>query len=69
MIQIWTSLITILILKVLKAQSKFGWHLSNLVAFIRFNLFVKIELKNGLTTLLKNMLNHHQNQFKGFFFK
>ena len=44
-IQIWTALITILILKALKAQSKFGWYLSNLVAFIRLNLFVKIDLQ------------------------
>ncbi len=48
MIQIWTALITILILKALKAMAKFGWHLSNLVAFIRLNLFVKIELQLGL---------------------
>ena len=33
MIQIWTALITILILKALKAMAKFNWHLSNLVAF------------------------------------
>jgi hypothetical protein len=45
MIQIWTALITILILKALKAQSQFGWYLSNLVAFIRLNLFVKIYLQ------------------------
>ena len=45
MIQIWTALITILVLKALKAMAKFGWHLSNLVAFIRLNLFVKIDLK------------------------
>ena len=45
MIQIWTSLITILILKALKAMAKFNWHLSNLVAFIRLNLFVKISLQ------------------------
>lgn len=44
MIQIWTALITILILKALKASAKFNWHLSNLVAFIRLNLFVKIDL-------------------------
>jgi hypothetical protein len=44
MIQIWTALITILILKALKAIAKYGWHLSNLVAFIRLNLFVKIDL-------------------------
>ena len=35
MIQIWSALITILILKALKAMAKYGWHLSNLVAFIR----------------------------------
>jgi IS4 transposase len=45
MIQIWTALITILILKFLKALAKFNWHLSNLVAFIRLNLFVKIDLQ------------------------
>jgi len=45
MIQIWTALITILILKVLKAMAKYNWHLSNLVAFIRLNLFVKIDLQ------------------------
>lgn len=45
MIQIWTALITILILKALKAKSQFNWHLSNLVAFIRLNLFVKIDLQ------------------------
>ncbi|HUH72998.1 MAG TPA: hypothetical protein VLZ75_01200, partial [Chitinophagales bacterium] len=48
MTQIWTALITILILKALKAQSKFSWHLSNLVAFIRLNLFVKINLQKWL---------------------
>ncbi len=44
-IQIWTALITILILKALKAIAKFKWHLSNLVAFIRLNIFVKIHLQ------------------------
>ncbi len=43
MIQIWTALITILILKALKTQAKHLWYLSNLVAFIRLSLFVKIE--------------------------
>ena len=48
MIQIWTALITILVLKYLKAISKYAWYLSNLVAFIRLNLFVKIELQKWL---------------------
>ena len=48
MIQIWTALITILILKALKAMAKYGWQLSNLIAFIRLNIFVKINLQNWL---------------------
>jgi len=48
MIQIWTALITILVLKVLKALAKFNWQLSNLIAFIRLNLFVKIDLQTWL---------------------
>jgi IS4 transposase len=48
MIQIWTAMITILLLKFLKASAKYNWHLSNLVAFIRLNLFVKIELQQWL---------------------
>jgi len=48
MIQIWTALITILILKYLKAIAKYKWYLSNLVAFLRLNLFVKIKLQKWL---------------------
>ena len=48
MIQIWTALITILILKALKTQAKHRWYLSNLVAFIRLNLFVKVDLHKWL---------------------
>ena len=38
-IQIWTALIAMLLIKYLKFKSKFGWSLSNLVAFLRWNLF------------------------------
>ncbi len=48
MIQIWTALITILILKYLKVIAKYKWYLSNLVAFLRINLFVKINLQDWL---------------------
>jgi len=48
MIQIWTAMITILILKYLKQLAKYNWYLSNLVAFIRLNLFVKIDLLKWL---------------------
>ncbi|MGJ1248215.1 IS4 family transposase, partial [Sphingobacterium multivorum] len=44
MIQIWTSLIGILLLKYLQKKDKYDWNLSNLVAFIRMNIFVKINI-------------------------
>ncbi len=44
MIQIWTALIAILILKYLKFRSRFGWSLSNLVAMLRYNLFTYRDL-------------------------
>ncbi|MBC7566764.1 MAG: hypothetical protein H7223_07330 [Pedobacter sp.] len=45
MIQIWTAQITILILKALKAMAAYKWHLCNLLALIRLNIFVKINLQ------------------------
>jgi IS4 transposase len=44
MIQIWTALISILILKYLKFRSTFNWSLSNLVAMLRYNLFTYRDL-------------------------
>ena len=46
--------ISILILKYLKATAKYKWYLSNLVAFLRINLFVKIDLQNWLNELFLN---------------
>ena len=43
-IQIWTALITILLIKFLQFKSKFGWSLSNLVALLRWNLFTYRDL-------------------------
>ena len=48
MIQIWTAMITMLVLKYLKQMSQYAWSLSNLIAFIRMNLFVKISLLEWL---------------------
>ncbi len=48
LIQIWTAMITILIIKYLKACAKYGWCLSNLVAFLRLNLLVKFDLNHLL---------------------
>ena len=44
LIQIWTALIAILILKYLKFRSSFMWSLSNLVAMLRYNLFTYRDL-------------------------
>jgi len=38
-IQIWTALIAILLVKFIQFKAKFGWSLSNLMAFLRWNLF------------------------------
>jgi hypothetical protein len=44
LIQICSALITILLLSALKAKALYKWHMSNMVVFIRLNLFVKIDL-------------------------
>jgi hypothetical protein len=44
MIQIWTALIAMLLLKYLQFISKLGWSLSNLVALLRWNLFTYCNL-------------------------
>lgn len=44
MTQVYTALITILLLKYLKAKSSFKWSMSNLVAMIRMNLFTNKNL-------------------------
>jgi hypothetical protein len=43
-IQIWTALISMLLIKYLQFKSKFAWSLSNLVAFLRWNLFTYRDL-------------------------
>jgi len=42
--QIWTALISMLLLRYLQMSSKFGWSLSNLVALLRMNLFTHRDL-------------------------
>ena len=44
LIQIWTALITIMILKYLKQLAKHNWSLSNLLALLKMNLFVQTQL-------------------------
>jgi len=44
MVQIWTALIAILLLRYLQLRSSFAWSLSNLVALLRQQLFVYRDL-------------------------
>jgi hypothetical protein len=47
-IQIWTALITMLLIKYMQFKSKMNWSLSNLVAFLRWNLFTYRDLWDWL---------------------
>lgn len=44
MIQVWTALIALLILKYMMFRSRFGCSLSNLIVMLRCNLFTHREL-------------------------
>jgi hypothetical protein len=44
MIQIWTALIAMLVIKYLQLRSTFAWSLSNLIALLRHQLFVYRDL-------------------------
>jgi hypothetical protein len=68
MIQIWTALITILVLKALKAIAQFDWNLSNLVSFIRLNSFVKINLQLWLDKPFEEPPNYYHNLKQGVLF-
>ena len=68
MIQIWTALITILLLKALKAMAKYNWCLSNLVAFIRLNLFVKIDLQQWIDNPFVEHIKPPPNPIQGVLF-
>jgi len=47
-IQIWTALISLLLLKYLQVQASYGWSLSNLLALLRQQLFVYRDLWSWL---------------------
>jgi len=52
----------------LKSISKYNWHLSNLVAFIRLNLFVKIELQKWLDYPYENINSPPNQETQGVLF-
>jgi hypothetical protein len=47
-IQIWTALITMLLIKFLQLKAQFGWSFSNLIYFLRMNLLVYRDLWDWL---------------------
>ena len=47
-IQIWTAMITMLLLCLLKHTAKYKWALANLVVSLRLNTFTKIDLEKWL---------------------
>jgi hypothetical protein len=70
-IQIWTALIAMLLIKLLQFKSKFKWSLSNLVAFLRWNLFTYRDLWEWIDSpfdVIPEQSNSVQNllPFKGF---
>ncbi|MFH0895796.1 MAG: IS4 family transposase [Bacteroidota bacterium] len=58
LIQIWTAMITILVLKFLKQIARYDWCLSNLMAFLRMNLFTKIDLQRWLDKPFEEIPEH-----------
>jgi transposase len=48
LIQIWTALIAILLLKYLKLRAKFAWSFANLLAMLRLQPFVYRDLQQWL---------------------
>jgi len=49
-------------------MAKFNWYLSNLVAFIRLNLFVKIDLQQWIDHPFEEQNDPAQNQLQGVLF-
>ncbi len=61
-IQIWTALISILLLKILQMRSKIGWSLSNLSAMLRFNLLAYRDLWDWLDKPYYEFCQHPPNR-------
>jgi len=66
-VQIWTALIAILLLKILKLRSTFAWSMSNLVAMLRFNLFTYRDLWEWLNEPFQHPPEELENLQLSFF--
>ncbi len=56
-IQMWVSLICMLLIRYLERKAKFKWHFSNLVVFIRIHLYVKLNLWEWIDNPVANQNN------------
>ena len=54
-IQIWTALITMLLLSYMRSIAKYPWHFSNLVHSLRLNTFTKLNLLIWLDNPFSNI--------------
>ena len=59
--QIWTALISMLLLRYLQRSSRFGWSLANLVALLRMNLFTHRDLMTWLDEPFTTPPNQQDN--------
>jgi IS4 transposase len=70
MVQLWTALIAILLLKYIKMLSSFpGWSFSAMIALLHFNLFTYRDLRQWLNDPMKEppyLLDDGQLAFPGF---
>ena len=66
-IQMWCSMIAMLLTSCLKRKALYPWHLSNLITFLRINLFVKIDLYQWLNQPF--ILGNHDPPENGLFYK
>lgn len=64
-IQIWTALITMLILRFLQLKAQYPWSLSNLIALLRMNLFTHRDLWSWLNKPFETLpILYDQQQLK-----
>ena len=56
-IQMWCSMIAMMLIRFLQQKAKYKWNLSNLITFLRINLFVKIDLWQWVHEPIINLPN------------
>ncbi len=66
-IQLWTSMIAMLLLEVVKRQLKRKWAYSNMVALVRFHLMAYISLFDFLNDPDKTLIKNNQQRQPSLF--